>query len=179
MVAVVKLEQALEQCVLGARMTAAHMQEGSYIEHSFARGYLRCWGFDPPQRTQCDFVEHADDIAADDWHELIRVKPVSKWGFLPPGATAGRSIPNRVEVSHLPPGVYSATAEEVAMTPKGPVITKLGNVKPVRDTKAEALAMLGKPVECAPFTGPEADAYHKTLLPITAPKRDVWGKPID
>lgn len=23
-----------------------------------------------------------------------------------------------------------------------------------------------KPVECAPFTGPEADAYHKTLPPI-------------
>lgn len=35
----------------------------------------------------------------------------------------------------------------------------------------------GKPVECAPFTGPEADEYHKTLPPIVEPARDAWGRP--
>jgi hypothetical protein len=42
----------------------------------------------------------------------------------------------------------------------------------------------GRPVPCAPFTGPEADAYHKTLPPIVEgwgsktpePAKDKWGR---
>ena len=62
------LEEALGEAVAGARVTAPHLQPGCYVEHSFSRGFLRCWPVDrpdeEPSRTQCDFRQHAGDEAA-------------------------------------------------------------------------------------------------------------------
>jgi hypothetical protein len=87
------LDEALSECVAGARMTAPHMQPGCYIEHSFSRGFLRCWPVssadEEPTRTQCDFRANELDIAAD-WRilELVEQYPPKPklsggWGNVP------------------------------------------------------------------------------------------------
>lgn len=75
-------EQALAKCAEGARVAAATMLPGQYVEHSFKRGFLRCWPVDKvedePQRTQCDFLATDDEIAAE-WYAVERPK-VDSWG---------------------------------------------------------------------------------------------------
>lgn len=75
-------EQALAVCAEGARVAAATMQPGQYVEHSFKRGFVRCWPVDKveeePQRTQCDFLASDDEIAAE-WNVVDRPK-VDSWG---------------------------------------------------------------------------------------------------
>ena len=151
------LDEALHEAVSGARMTAPHL-DGVYVEHSFSRGFLRCWPVaraeDEPNRTQCAFVPKPEDRAATDWFEVpapvysvdhseaddavikrsLKIAQASKWGKI------GLSNP----------------------TPDGWAKKRF-----VRDKQAEALALMsGAPVECAPFTGPKADAYHATLPPV-------------
>jgi len=99
------LDEALSECTAGARITAPHMQPGCYVEHSFSRGYLRCWpvasASEEPQRTQCDFMTKADDSAAD-WRILEaaeqyppKPKLTGGWGVLTPNAQSqeqGRAL---------------------------------------------------------------------------------------
>lgn len=67
------LDEALHEAVSGARMTAPHF-DGVYIEHSFSRGFLRCWPVDKPEdepnRSQCAFDPKPEDRAATDWFEI-------------------------------------------------------------------------------------------------------------
>lgn len=87
------LDEALSQAVEGARVTAPHMQPGCYVEHSLSRGFLRCWKVDKPEdepnRTQCDFIPHDGDRAAD-WRILEseeqyppKPKLTGGWGAMP------------------------------------------------------------------------------------------------
>lgn len=75
------LDEALSAAMVGDRVTADHMQPGCYVEHTFSRGYLRCWPVDKPEdepnRTQCDFIAHDGDRAAD-WRVLEAPKPAPK-----------------------------------------------------------------------------------------------------
>lgn len=91
------LDEALSECVAGARITAAHMQPGCYVEHSFSRGFIRCWPVsspdEEPSRTQCDFRSHEGDIAAD-WRILEpdeqyppKPKLTGGWGSLKPATS--------------------------------------------------------------------------------------------
>lgn len=90
------LDDALSEAVAGARITAPHMQPGCYVEHSFSRGFLRCWKVDRPEdepnRTQCDFIAHDGDRTAD-WRILTseeqyppKPKLTGGWGALTPNA---------------------------------------------------------------------------------------------
>jgi len=69
----VTLDEALSAAVEGNRVTAPHMQPGCYVEHLMSRGFVRCWKVDrpdeEPSRTQCDFLAHAGDEAAE-WRIL-------------------------------------------------------------------------------------------------------------
>jgi hypothetical protein len=72
------LDEALIECVAGQRITADHMQFGCYVEHTFGRGFVRCWpvssASDEPSRTQCDFVTKPEDIVAD-WRIIVDQYP--------------------------------------------------------------------------------------------------------
>lgn len=103
------LDEALSQAVEGARVTAPHMQPGCYVEHSFSRGFLRCWRVDTPDeepnRTQCDFIPHDGDRAAV-WRILERdeqypPKPKLTGGW---GAIKQR-LADPTPPSHTPPPV--------------------------------------------------------------------------
>jgi len=67
------IDEALSQAVEGNRVTAPHLQPGCYVEHSLSRGFLRCWRVDTPdlepERTQCDFIADAHDVA-EEWRVL-------------------------------------------------------------------------------------------------------------
>ncbi|WLJ71225.1 hypothetical protein [Sphingomonas phage Birtae] len=87
------LDEALSEAVQGARVTAPHMQPGCYVEHSFSRGFLRCWPVDrpdeEPSRTQCDFRSHEGDEKAV-WRILTpeeqyppKPKVTGGWGNVP------------------------------------------------------------------------------------------------
>lgn len=88
-------DEALHEAIAGARVTHAAFQPGVYIEHSFSRGFIKCWPVDKPedepQRTQCDFRANADDVAAT-WQEVERPalavdnSPVDAWGRSTPAA---------------------------------------------------------------------------------------------
>ena len=91
------LDEALSEAVQGARVTAPHMQPGCYVEHSFSRGFVRCWPVDRPDeepiRTQCDFRRHEGDEAAE-WRilesaEQYPPKPAIKggWGSFKPATS--------------------------------------------------------------------------------------------
>lgn len=75
-------DEALEAAVLGDRVRAATMLAGQYVEHSFSRGFLRCWPVDTveeePRRTQCDYRASAEEEAAE-WSIVERPK-VDTWG---------------------------------------------------------------------------------------------------
>lgn len=75
-------EEAMTHAIEGMRVRCTTMQSGCYVEHSFSRGYLRCWPVDrvedEPSRTQCDY--HPAEIErASLWAELERPK-VDSWG---------------------------------------------------------------------------------------------------
>ena len=75
-------DEALSAAVEGMRVRCASMPEGGYVEHSFSRGFLRCWPVekveDEWQRTQCDFRASEAETQAE-WFELERPK-VDSWG---------------------------------------------------------------------------------------------------
>ena len=75
-------DEALAAAVEGMRVRCDTMQPGCYVEHSFKRGFVRCWPGDKveeePQRTQCDYIAHGDE-PQQEWHELERPK-VDSWG---------------------------------------------------------------------------------------------------
>lgn len=103
------LDEALSEAVAGARLTADHMQPGSYLCHSFSRGFIRCWPVDRPEdepnRTQCDWRTHPLDEAAD-WRILEpdeQYPPVVKnaWGQ-PKVETKPISVAPTVRVQNKP-----------------------------------------------------------------------------
>lgn len=55
------LDEALAEAVLGVRITAPHLADGVYIEHTFARGYLKFF----PSGSNCEFNFTQDDLDAD------------------------------------------------------------------------------------------------------------------
>ena len=61
-------EEAMSAAYEGMRVRHAGFQPGIYVEHSFSRGLLKCWPVETPDlepnRTQCDFRPHPDDLAA-------------------------------------------------------------------------------------------------------------------
>lgn len=75
-------DEALSECVAGMRVRCDTMQPGCYVEHSFSRGFLRCWPVDKVEeewtRSQCDFIVK-DGEAEAEWHELERPK-LDSWG---------------------------------------------------------------------------------------------------
>lgn len=75
------IDQALAECIEGQRITADHMQPGCYVEHTFSRGFVRCWPVASaslePGRTQCDFIAKEDDRAAT-WRAVVDQYPKPK-----------------------------------------------------------------------------------------------------
>lgn len=84
---IMNLNEALHETVSGSRFSAAHLQSGCYIEHDFARGFVKRWAVDDPSDipAQCDFVPKQVDHDAD-WFEVeVPVladdhSPVDGWG---------------------------------------------------------------------------------------------------
>lgn len=120
------LDEALSQAVEGARVIAPHMQPGCYVEHSFSRGFLRCWPVDvpneEPNRTQCDFRRHEGDEAAD-WRileseEQYPPKPKLTGGWVPLKATPQL----HANVAAVGQAVDRIKAAAKAMPPIGDVI---------------------------------------------------------
>jgi len=94
------LDEALSQAVEGARVTAPHLQPGCYVAHSLSRGFLRCWRVDTPdlepERTQCDFIADANDVA-EEWRvlpheEQYPAKPKLTGGWGKPLPQAGTGV---------------------------------------------------------------------------------------
>ncbi len=171
------LDEALTECVSGARMTAVHMQAGCYIEHSFSRGFLRCWPVarieDEPNRTQCELrVTDADRVA--DWLEVERPKPVaSKWGFKGVEAT----IVSVDEAKHIPPGTWGKlkqqTVEALSDADKAAALAAVGFVIP----GAEPVLDVDVPLKrFADNVSAAVEAFDDSP-PVDAPKRDSWGRP--
>ena len=103
------LDEALIECVAGQRITADHMQPGCYVEHTFGRGFVRCWPVAKaelePERTQCDFVPKPEDIAAD-WSKVgdQYPKPLKGgWGALPSHGVNVLSLPHKLVITPLDP----------------------------------------------------------------------------
>lgn len=188
-----KLDDALTEVVNGARMTAPHMQTGCYIEHSFTRGFVRCWPVDriedEPNRTQCEFRANDDDRAAD-WIEVERPalavdhSPRDAWGKTTPAAIVSEA---------------NATAEAFAAL----VTKELAPMRGDRHEEAQALIDSAKPattwgevfadktpvaggwrtpeVAPAPKQGYGSVSFGNTACacptPPDVPKSDGWGVP--
>ena len=148
--------EALSAVVEGLRVRCDSMQPGCYVEHSFSRGFLRCFPVDKvedePSRSQCDYIAHGDETTAE-WHELIRPKTDS-WGkpidvtFFA-AMTAERENPTHVEVKPQR-SKWGQTSEAAAKIALSQGWGKLNN--PDR-------------VDVSAFSPAEP-----------APKRDAWGR---
>ncbi len=82
-------DEALAETVIGGRVRPDHWQTGIYVEHSFMRGFLKCWPVDrvedEPIRSQQDYRPTTEDQLAV-WSAIERpvlaidASPVDAWG---------------------------------------------------------------------------------------------------
>lgn len=165
---VLTCDDALSLAVLGYKVRAVDMQDGCYVDYNFAGWRIN---FEGGSSSGWSARKHDYDCA---WHvvddepaplPVIEVRPTQsvalnqqKWGRIPRGL-------------NVPEG-----AKVVVMDYAGVVTKQQAEAVARRDLPAPHVGKWGKPVECAPFTGPEADAWHKTLPPVV-PTKDKWGKP--
>ena len=148
-------DEALSAAVEGCRVRPPHWQPGVYVEHSFSRGFLKCWPVDRPEdepiRSQCDYRSTAEDEAAA-WEALpdprpplaIDHSPVDSWG---------RSTIPAIAASIAPPAVVTGTGWQTGV--RDAPITK-------SDKKREICG------ECD---------YEKSACVCPKPDANKWGTP--
>lgn len=137
-------DEALSEAVAGARVRPPHWQPGIYVEHSFSRGFLKCWPVDRPEdeptRSSCDYRATAEDAAAT-WEAMPEPRPpvpierpapaiVAGWGK-PLPAPAPEPIPEVApkSVMTLKDGVW--TKEPLTAPAEAP--SKWGTATPKKE----------------------------------------------
>lgn len=207
---VLTCDDALSLAVLGYKVRAVDMGEGTFVDYNFAG-----WRINHASGASSGWSARSIDYAAD-WHvlpdehydaykrvimerdgivERDKAEANAKWGkptqspglYVQQFGRAKRPTPDFV----VPEGArvidYGANPAEVLRQVSVGVAAEAGlgvdhaSFDRAAATIAEPVSApnvgkWGKPVECAPFTGPEADAWHKTLPPVV-PTKDKWGKP--
>ncbi|QJD54425.1 hypothetical protein P9A28_gp39 [Sphingomonas phage Eidolon] len=172
---VLTCDDALSLAVIGYKVRAVDMAEGTFVDYNFAG-----WRINHAAGASSGWSARSIDYAAE-WHvlpdehydaykrviaERDKAEANTKWGrptVAPDIQKLGRAL-RPVPAFEVPVG---AVVRDWGLKPAAVVASP---------PPAPHVGKWGKPVECAPFTGPDADAYHKTLPPVV-PTKDKWGRP--